>query len=283
MILVDFNQISYACILEHLASTKQAEASIEMVRHMMLNTLRSNVKKFKREYGEVVVAYDSQNYWRREYFPNYKANRKKARAKSQFNWASIFTCLETLQAELKKNLMYKVLCVDGCEADDIIGHLAHVYGPMDKILIISGDKDFIQLQVHKNVEQFSPLIKKMIVDKFPQVTLKQQIIRGDTGDGVPNILSPDDVFVSGGRQKPIMEKKLISWLNSPVQDFCANDTMLRNYKRNEKLIDLKEIPVEIKAKIGEAFEAATHPNRNDFMKYLAASGLRELTESVEDF
>lgn len=136
MILVDFNQISYACILEHLASTKQADASIPMVRHMMLNTLRSNVKKFKREFGEVVVAYDAKTYWRRDYFPHYKANRKKARAASPFNWASIFLCLDELQNELKTNLMYKVICVEGAEADDIIGHLAMVYAPAGKVLII---------------------------------------------------------------------------------------------------------------------------------------------------
>ncbi len=283
MILVDMSQIFYACILDHLASTKQTTATIDVSRQIVLNKLRSDVKKFKKDYGEVVIALDDENYWRRDYFPHYKANRKKARAKSAFDWVSIFACMDQLREELKKNLLYKVLQVPGCEADDIIGHLALVYGPAMKVLIISGDKDFAQCLVNKNVAQYSPLLKKMLVDKFPLVTLKQQIIRGDTGDGVPNILSPDDVFVTGGRQKPIMEKKIIGWLNSPVQDFCTNDTMLRNYKRNEKLIDLREIPVEIRVKIGEAYDNTTHSNRFEFMKYLATSGLRELTESVEDF
>jgi hypothetical protein len=283
MILVDFNQIAYACILDHLASTKQADASVPMVRAMMLNTLRANVRKFKSRYGEVVIAYDSKTYWRTEQFPHYKAKRKSNRAKSQFNWAGIFTCLDTLCEEFKVNLMYKVLQVDGAEADDIIGYLSHVYGPSEKIMIISGDKDFIQLQVHPNVEQYSPLIKKQIVDKFPKVTLKQQIIRGDTDDGVPNILSPDDVFVSGGRQSPIMEKKLIGWINTPVEEFCNSGDMLRNYRRNEKLIDLKEIPVHIKQAIGHAYDTAVHPNRGHFLNYLAAAGLKDLTESVGDF
>lgn len=296
MILVDFNQIAYACILEHLSSGDQlpenysdgpvaprGEADIYTVRRMMLNTLRSNIKKFKGKYGEVVIAYDSDTYWRTEYFPNYKANRKKARSSSQFNWKSIHSCLDALYIELKANLMYKVLRVEGAEADDIIGYLAHVYGPSEKIMIISGDKDFIQLQVHPNVEQYSPLIKKNIVDNFPKVTLKQQIIRGDSGDGVPNILSPDDVFVSGGRQKPIMEKKLIVWINTPVEEFCNTNEMLRNFRRNEKLIDLKEIPVHIKEAIGQAYDTTIHPNRGQFLNYLATSGLRELTEAVGDF
>jgi hypothetical protein len=283
MIIVDFSQIAFACILEHLAQTKQSNANIDMVRHVILNSIRAHVKRFKREYGEVVIAYDARTYWRTEYFPHYKANRKKNRAKSGFNWVSIFACLDQLKEELQKSLPYKVVYVEGCEADDIIGHLAHVHGPSTKVMIISGDKDFAQLQVHRNVSQYSPLLKKQIVDKFPNATLKQQIIRGDTGDGVPNILSPDDVFVSGGRQKPIMEKKLIDWINMPPDLFCTVGDMLRNYRRNETLIDLKQIPVEVKLKINTAYEAAVPKGRVLFMQYLVASGLKELTEAVQDF
>ncbi len=283
MILVDWNQIAYACILDHLAATKQADASVDMVRHILLNTLRSNVKKFKREYGEVVVAFDAKDYWRREFFPHYKANRKKARANSAFNWQSIFACLDMFQEELKKNLLYKVIHIPGCEADDIIGHLTHVYGPQSKIMIISGDKDFVQLQMYPTVHQYSPLLKKQITDQFPKVTLKQHIIRGDSGDGVPNILSPDDVFVTGGRQKPIMEKKLITWLNMPVDTFCIEGDMLKNFKRNETLIDLRNIPIDFKMKINQAYDTTVPANRGVFLQYLVASGLKELTESVEDF
>jgi hypothetical protein len=282
MIIVDFSQIAYSCILEHLASTKLVVADIDMVRHVILNSLRSNVKKFKREYGEVVIAMDDRNYWRREYFAHYKANRKKNRDKSPFNWTSIFTCLDTLKAELQANLMYKIVSVEGCEADDIIGVLAHTYAPSQKIMIVSGDKDFNQLQVYANVYQYSPLLKKMIVEQFPTAALKQHIIRGDSGDGVPNILSPDDVFVTGGRQKPIMEKKIITWLNMEAEAFCTAD-MLRNFKRNEMLIDLKQIPEAVKTKIAVAYESSAAHGRNHFWKYLIASGLRELTATVEDF
>lgn len=283
MILVDINQLAYACILDHLAQTKQPNASIEMVRHMMLNTLRSNVKKFKQTYGEVIVAYDSDSYWRTKEFPHYKASRKKSRANSIFNWKSIHTCLNELKAELQQHLLYKVLCVEGAEADDIIGHLTQLNAPESKVLIISGDKDFVQLQSFPNVSQYSPLVKKMMVDKFPKITLKQHIIKGDSGDGIPNILSPDDVFVSGGRQKPVMEKKLIGWLNMPVEEFCTTEEMKKNFTRNEKLIDLREIPSEIRTKITEAYDTAQHTNRFGFMQYLATHGLRELTESIGDF
>jgi hypothetical protein len=283
MIFFDFSQILYASVLGHLATDKTAVLSVDLVRHMALNSLRFNVKKFKREYGEVVIVLDDKHYWRREVFPNYKANRKKNRDASVFNWVEIFTCMDTLKTELKAHAPYKVLQVPGAEADDIIGHLTQVYGASQKIMILSGDGDFVQLQTNKNVTQWSPLLKKVIKEEFPVLALKQHIIRGDSGDGVPNILSPDDVFTTGGRQKPIMEKKLIDWLNKRPEDFCTVGDMLRNYKRNETLIDLQHIPIPLRQLIGQAFDTTTHATRLHFMDYLVKSGLKELTSAVEDF
>lgn len=283
MILVDFSQIMYATVLQHLATEKSSVLSVDLVRHMALNSIRFNVKKFKREYGEVVIVLDDKHYWRREYFPHYKANRKKTRDASTFNWPEIFLCMDALKHELKTHAPYKVIQVPGAEADDIIGHLAQVYGPSQKIMVLSGDKDFVQLQTNKNVHQWSPLLKKEIVEEFPLLALKQHIIRGDSGDGVPNILSPDDVFVTGGRQKPIMEKKLIDWLNKRPEDFCTSGDMLRNFKRNEMLIDLQNIPNPLRQSIGLAFDSATRATLGQFMDYLVKSDLRELTESVGDF
>lgn len=283
MILVDFNQIAYSTILDHMATSKQTEASADLVRHMMLNTLRANVKRFKQQYGEVVVIYDSATYWRKEIFPHYKANRKKHRDKSPFNWASIFNCMNQLRDEFQENLLYKVVCVPGAEADDVIGVLTTLFDATQKVLIVSGDKDFVQLQTHKNVCQYSPLLKKMITDPYPLMTLKQHIIRGDSGDGIPNILSADDVFVSGGRQKPIQEKKIIDWLNKPVEEFCVSGDMLRNYRRNEQLIDLRMIPSDLCHKIGHAYEGTSPRTRTQFFNYLVSTGCKEMLKCIDDF
>lgn len=284
MILVDFNQIGYACTVEYLLMTKQAKADVPLVRHMILNTLKSHVRKFKHEYGEVVVAYDSDSYWRRERFPHYKANRKKSREKSPFDWTSIFACMDTLREEFKQYLPYKVLDVPGAEADDIIGCLTLEQSMGTKVLILSGDKDFVQLQMSiADVTQHSPFLKAAIVDKQPELTLKQHIIRGDSGDGIPNILSPDDVFVSGGRQKPIQEKRVIEWLQKQPEAFCSTETMLRNYKRNEELIDLRRIPADIQKRILDSYTSTTHVGKSEFFNYLVASGLKELTGAVSEF
>ena len=284
MILIDFSQIAYACAIEYLIMSKQRVAEVPLVRHMILNTIRSNVKKFRNEYGEVVIAYDSKTYWRKERFPHYKSNRKKSREKSAFDWNSIFHCMDTIRPELKTHLPYKVVEVEGAEADDIIGTLTTQQPMGERVLILSGDKDFVQLQsAPAAVVQYSPFLKSPIQDDQPSLTLKQHIIQGDKGDGIPNILSPDDVFVSGGRQKPIHEKKMILWLQKDPQDFCTVGDMLRNFKRNQELIDLNYIPESVKSAIIDKYTAATHVTKSDFLNYLTASGLKELSGSINDF
>lgn len=268
--------------MEQIGSSK---TSVEegLVRHMILNTIRTYVKKFKDSHGpEVVIACDNKNYWRREIFPHYKASRKKAREASGHDWNSIFECLNKIRDELKDNSPYKVISVDTCEADDIIATLVQKYSSTQKIIILSSDKDFAQLQKFPNVEQFSPILKKYIKEPFPAAHLKQMIIRGDKGDGVPNILSNDDVFVTGGRQKPITETKIIGWMNQEPKDFC-NEEMLRNYSRNEILIDLTKIPQDLVDKILHTYETAICHSKNDFLNYMITNRLKNLIEVLDDF
>lgn len=282
MIIFDFNQVAISNLMEQIGSSK---TSVEegLVRHMILNTIRTYVKKFKDSHGpEVVIACDNKNYWRREIFPHYKASRKKAREASGHDWNSIFECLNKIRDELKDNSPYKVISVDTCEADDIIATLVQKYSSTQKIIILSSDKDFAQLQKFPNVEQFSPILKKYIKEPFPAAHLKQMIIRGDKGDGVPNILSNDDVFVIGGRQKPITEAKIIGWMNQEPKDFC-NEEMLRNYSRNEILIDLTKIPQDLVNKILHTYDTAICHSKNCFLNYMIANRLKNLIEVLDDF
>jgi hypothetical protein len=156
------------------------------------------------------------------------------------------------------------------------------YSATQKIMILSSDKDFAQLQKYPNVEQYSPILKKHIVEVLPTAQLKQMIIRGDKGDGIPNILTKDDVFVSGGRQKPITETKIIGWMNQEPKEFC-NEDMLRNFSRNETLIDLSKIPSNLTEKILDTYESAKGHSRQDFMNYMIANRLKNLIEVIGEF
>ena len=282
MIIFDFNQVAISNLMEQIGSSK-TPVDESLVRHMILNTIRTYVKKFKESHGpEVIIACDNKKYWRRDIFPHYKAGRKKIREASGHDWTTIFECLGKIKQELKDHSPYKVIEVDTCEADDIIAVLAQKYSATQKVMILSSDKDFAQLQRYPNVEQYSPILKKYIREPLPLAQLKQLIIRGDKGDGIPNILSADDVFVVGGRQKPITEAKIIGWMNQEPKEFC-NDDMFRNYSRNEILIDLTKIPESLKTSIIDTYENAKGHSKQDFMNYMIANRLKNLIEVIDEF
>ena len=282
MIIFDFNQVAISNLMEQIGSSK-TQVDEGLVRHMILNTIRTYVKKFKESHGpEVVIACDNKNYWRRELFPPYKAGRKKAREASGHDWNTIFECLNKIRDELKQYSPYRVVEVDTCEADDIIATLVMKNSATQKVMILSSDKDFAQLQRYPNVEQFSPILKKYIKEPLPLLQLKQLIIRGDKGDGIPNILSPDDVFVVGGRQKPITEAKIINWMNQEPKEFC-NEDMFRNFSRNETLIDLTKIPERLTKEILDTYESALPNSRQKFMNYMIANRLKNLIEVIDEF
>ena len=287
MIIIDMNQISLASLMMHLNMTKTKEPDENMVRHMILNSVRMYRTMFHEEYGEVILTYDSKHYWRRDFFPQYKSNRKKGRETDGKDWDTIFEVLNKIKAEIKDNLPYKFLEVYGAEADDIIATICkHSQTEKDrskneKIIIISGDKDFIQLQKYLNVKQYSPILKKLVNGSNPETYIKEHILKGDTGDGVPNVLSPDNTFTDGLRQRPLGKKKIEVWLDMDISEF--KDEVKRNYQRNEKLIDLSKIPDELENEILTQFRGAPHGDRSKLLNYFIKSRLKNLTETIGEF
>jgi hypothetical protein len=281
MILVDMSQIMMANIMMQMHISKQKEPEEKMVRHMILNSLRMYRSRFISEFGELVLCYDSKHYWRRDYFPEYKHNRRKSREASSQDWDAIFSCLNTIKDEIKTIMPYKSVEVYGAEADDIIAALCSEYA--EEIMILSGDKDFIQLQRFPNVKQYSPITKKMINGEDPARYAKEHVFRGDASDGVPNVLSPDNTFVDGLRQKPMTKKKISSWIDHDFDDVAPNDEVKRNYQRNLKLIDLTYIPEELSSEILETYRSSSSGDRSQLLNYFIQKRLNNLTESIGEF
>lgn len=254
-----------------------------LVRHMILNSIRMYNNKFREEFGEMVIACDNSRYWRRDVFPYYKANRKKMRDATDLDWNAIFDCMKKIRAELTEYFPYRVINVDGAEADDVIGTLVEHFANdmMNPILILSGDKDFIQLQKYMNVKQYDPIRKKFISHNNPNNYIKEHIIKGDAGDGVPNFLSPDNCLVVGTRQKPITSKKLEMWLQMSPEQF--DNEMLRNYKRNQQLIDLSFIPEDVKQRVINEYEAQSGKSRVKLFNYFVSHKLKNLMENINEF
>ena len=274
-------------LMVQINGRNKVELNEDLVRHMVLNSLRGHNKKFRKEYGEMVIACDSKNVWRREIFPNYKAGRKATREKSQHDWDAIFSMLHTIKDEIRSFLPYKVIELETAEADDIIATLVkriqNQVGPNHekKVLILSGDKDFIQLH-GPNVKQYNPVLNKFVgKGEDPVIYIKEHILKGDRSDGVPNVLSDDNVFIEGRRQRPLSKKKIESWVNEVFMTFTEEEQ--KNYSRNRKLIDLSCIPPELEEKIINEFIDAKVASRDKILNYFITKKLKTLIEVIDEF
>lgn len=285
MILIDYSAISISNI-----AIQKLQPDEDLFRHMVLNSIRMYRKKYGRDYGEIVLACDAGGNWRKDIYPEYKFSRAKNRNKSDLDWGKIYEMLGKITDEIDESFPYTVLRKKGMEADDIIAAMVEYtqeFGQHEEIMIISGDKDFAQLQKYSNVKQYSPITKKMITIDDPHTNLKTQILKGDTSDGVPNVLSPDDIFVQeGGRQTPLRKKLLDTFLEAKnVRDVMTED-QYRNYIRNKKMIDLSECPDEFKDYIHNEYSkqiAVNDTKKSKVMGYFIQHNCRNLLENITEF
>jgi len=282
MILLDYSQIAISNIIVQKLNDEN------MIRHMILNSIRMYNKKYRDQYGQMVICADGMNTWRKDFFPYYKAHRKKGREESSQDWTEIFRILHLVREEIKENLPYKVIHLEGIEADDIIGSLTmhtQEFGNNEPIMVVSSDKDFIQLQKYSNVKQFSPIQKKMVTDDNPRQYLWNHIMRGDSGDGIPNILSSDDTFVDDTKsQSPLRQAKIDEWIaNADNLKEHMDETTYRNFQRNKKLIDLTDIPEHLQQLVINTFMEQPLAPKMKVLNYLIKKRCNQLIEVVEEF
>jgi len=276
MILIDFTQTVIAGLMAQLKSNDN-EINESMLRHMILNSLRNYQKRYGPDYGQIVLCTDASDPWRREFFPLYKANRKKSREADDRDWKLIFDTLHEVKMEIKENFPYKYMYVENCEADDIIAILTK--HATEDVMIVSGDKDFQQLQKYDYVRQWSPNLNKEVVCEDADMFLTEHILKGDKSDGIPNILSNDDCLDAGIRQTPLRKPVLEKYLRISIE---KDDKYYRNYLRNQTLIDLSFIPDDIESAILEEY-AETAPVLGNVLSYLQKHRLNQLIDQAGDF
>jgi hypothetical protein len=297
MILVDYSQVALAAILTFQRELKGDEAEVKnLIRHVTLSTIKSYKKKYGKEYGELVICCDGRKYWRKEFFEQYKGSRKKNRDASDLDWKLIFDTLSEMREDIGKHFPWRVIHVDRAEADDVIAIMSKwlqdnqlvqegLVEETQKVLILSSDKDFKQLQLYPTVKQWSPMQKKYITATKQEIRdfMIEHIVKGDTGDGVPNILSKDDVFMIGERQKPMSAKRLAEFIDKGF-DACKNDDERRNWHRNATLVDFQFIPEDVQKSIVDTY-LSNKPNGDKMtvMNYLMEHRCRLLLEELEDF
>ena len=270
MILIDYSQIALSNIIVQKLNDES------MIRHMILNSIRMYNKRYREEYGELVICADGMNTWRKQFFPEYKASRKKNRDSSGQDWSEIFRILHTVRDEIRDNLPYRVVHLEGVEADDVIGTLTmqtQEFGQAEPVMIISSDKDFIQLQKYNNVKQFSPIQKKFVKDSNPRTYLFNHVMRGDSGDGITE-----------KSQTPLRQTRIDNWLeNADNLREHMDDETYRNYQRNKKLIDLTDIPELVQESIINTYDGQTKTPNMRVLNYLIKKRCNHLIEVVEEF
>lgn len=292
MIIVDLNQVMISNLMRMLGThIEKTEIDENLLRHFILNSIRSYNKKFRSEHGEQVIACDDGFNWRKEIFPYYKAHRKKDREESVLDWNLIFQSINKIRDEIKEYFPYRVIQVRGAEADDVIGTLVQEYGnTMERILIVSGDKDFKQLQKYLNVRQYDPVKSEYLEEKNPERYLRMHIMEGDKGDGVPNFLSAGDSYVLGKRCKQLRQTRKDEWVNEDPEVFCVVNqnlnpevNILERYRQNEKLVDLSFTPQDIRDKILEEYRNQEGKDRSKLWNYFVTHKLKNLMSDLDQF
>ena len=282
MILCDYSQTMIACVAAEIGFSGRINVTEDLLRHMILNSLRASVSKFKGDYGELVLAVDARDgYWRKQDFPYYKAKRVKAKKESSLDWNSIYRTLDSIRAEFEEHMPYKIVGAPLAEADDVIAVLTQEISKTEKVLILSADKDYIQLHTDfsDRVQQWDPIRKKWVTDPDPEKYLLMKIIKGDAGDGIPNIRMSGDCFVTGVRQKPVTEKFIAEFIANRGQDTALEE----NFARNERLIDFRNIPEVITSAIMQSYEEQPEKGRGKMLNYFIQKRLRNLSQSLGDF
>ena len=279
MILLDYSSVTISSLMTRI---DEFEEDLELLRHQIFNIIRLYNVRFRSEFGEMILCMDAANNWRRDRYPFYKANRRKSRSNSVYDWDKIYSVLNKVRDEMTTISPFRCLHIDRCEADDVIAALIEKKRPEEPVLIISPDRDFIQLQKYSNVKQFSNLQKKWIKPTISaEYDLKEKILKGDMGDGVPNVMSDDNVILEESlRQTPLRKAKFESLMNDPES---LGTSIARRIIRNRDLIDLARTPIELKNQITSRLLDKNEGSINSLMNLFTKYKMKMLLEALPDF
>lgn len=286
MILVDFSQVALAAMYVSLKDFDEGDQIDESaVRNIVLGSLVHLRTKFHEKFGELVICCDGAHTWRRDVFPYYKFKRKESRAESPLDWDAIFSAINNIRSDLDTVFPYKVVHVDKAEADDAIAVLCKAFSPIEPCLVVSTDKDFVQLlMLGDNVKIYSPRTNEFITNKRPDHFRAELILRGDSGDGVPSVLSQDDCFVLKIRQKPMTQKRLEPLMECLLLGKPVPSEFQKNVERNTTLIDLLySIPADIETAIKDAYQNAHVGKRSNLLSYFIKHKLVNLSNRIQNF
>lgn len=284
LMIIDFSQVALSTIFATFKPNEDYDTT--SIKICVLNTIRGNVKKYKTDYPDIVLALDNRNYWRKDIAPYYKGHRAKGREKSEWDFDKIYSAINSLIIDLQSYFPYKIIDAPRCEADDIAGVLCKEYHNIyEKILLISSDSDWLQLQQFKNVKQFSLMHGRYIHPKTgnARTDLLYKAIRGDRKDAISNIRSSSDAVITGERQKPISESACLQWIKKDPMK-VLDESMRSRFIENMALLDLLAVPETQTNDVLKAFNAPQSiTSRSKIYPYLIKNGMTDMIDKISDF
>jgi 5'-3' exonuclease len=208
---------------------------------MILNSAEEHMRNIYRQFrpGSFFFACDDSTYWRKEFFPEYKAQRVETPMKLLVRRAA---------EEFKTKHAKFCVQVSRAEADDVIYVATQVLKGLK--IIVSTDRDFLQL-LSSEVKLFNPMSNGFrTMDHSREFSLFMKCIRGDTSDNIP------------ASYPRVTEKRLKKAFGCPdelellLSNHLPDKTPVKVlYDRNKILVDFAHIPPEIQENIRAIFEA----------------------------
>jgi hypothetical protein len=271
----------------HTTEELAGEHFEELVRDSVKMTFQKifNILEWNQETEtDILFAKDGKRLWRKSrLFNEYKFHRKAARDASSVDFRLVFKVFDRVWEELKQVLPFRFINLENVETDDIIYEaIMTEMDKYDKFQIYSTDADFRQLLRHKKVELYNPMMRKFIESADPEYDLFEKIIRGDKSDGIPNIYM-DSITV---KQKPIFTTRIKNWYDdrNEFKEFLKEQPkeVQCRFIRNKKLIDMRDIPDDIKQEIIKSLTISRLQfNLQEYLKMSKKYGIDIMEEKAD--
>lgn len=240
IVLIDFMNIAIRNAFIAVSKDPEDNRRWTIWADKTIGNIIDMVSKFKADRLVICVDSKGSGYWRKEVFPEYKAHRSKYRKDAKIDFSSLNDAITSFVERVSKILTnVYVMRIDRAESDDLIAVITKHHGSQAKIVIVSGDRDFCQLQTRfHDVHQFDWTQKKFVLVPDPLNHIDQKVITGDRNDGIPPI------------KRGMGPKTAKKYIDSGVNIMeCSDKQMVDNYKRNRLLIDFDFIPDDIRDEI----------------------------------
>ena len=223
----------------------QNEIFIEKYEKMYLESIVKLVGKKEFNNSKVIFCLDSpkNDLWRTKLMDTYKGDRADLSLKNNFKPTFKLTYDKFIPnlVEIYPGKIFSIR-VDKMEADDIIAVICkHLEKIKIKIVLVSGDQDFLQLGrenlhfIDYKKKTFLSLNKDEAKEK-----LKDKILNGDCSDNICSIFPKDKKILSLKDRKEIISDN--TKLNKYLEE---NPDIKKKYELNQKLIDFDFIPVAL--------------------------------------